>query len=124
LVCAVLLILVSINIYYQLPVPYTAAYYFLKVHLHHFAKIKSHKEVKNSSNQGFSHYFCFIKEGSGYGSVPLTNESRIRIQKAQKHTDPTDPDPQHWSLLSPGGTWHCGGHTDPAEGSAGDPSMR
>jgi hypothetical protein len=45
-----------------------SAYYFLKVHLHHFSKIKSQKMSKS------------------------------RIQKAQKHTDPTDPDPQHWFL--------------------------
>ncbi len=24
----------------------------------------------------------------------------IRIQEAQKHTDPTDPDPQHWTKIS------------------------
>jgi hypothetical protein len=26
----------------------------------------------------------------------LLDDRRIRIQEAQKHTDPTDPDPQHW----------------------------
>ncbi len=30
-----------------------SAYYFLKVHLHHFSKIKSKKEPQNSRNQGF-----------------------------------------------------------------------
>jgi hypothetical protein len=30
------------------------AYYFLKGHLYHFSKIKSHKEVTKSRNQGFS----------------------------------------------------------------------
>ena len=34
-----------------------SAYYFLKVHLHHFSKIKSQKESQNSRNQGFSYYF-------------------------------------------------------------------
>jgi hypothetical protein len=29
-------------------------YSFLKVHLHHSSKIKSHKEGKKSRNQGFS----------------------------------------------------------------------
>jgi hypothetical protein len=47
------------------------AYYFLEVHLHHFSKIKSNKKSQNSRNQGFSYYFCLMKEGSG--SVPLTN---------------------------------------------------
>jgi len=48
--------------------------YFLKVHLHHFSKIKSHKEVtKQYRNKGFSYYFCLILEGSGSG--PLTNRS-------------------------------------------------
>ncbi len=51
-----------------------SAYYFLKVHLHHFSKIKSQKEVKNQS------YFCLMIEVSwsrtGSGSIPLTNGSR------------------------------------------------
>jgi hypothetical protein len=35
------------------------AYYFLKVHLHHFSKIKCHKEKsQNSRNQCFSYYFA------------------------------------------------------------------
>jgi hypothetical protein len=33
-----------------------SAYYFLKVHLHHFSKINSHKESQNRRNQGFSYY--------------------------------------------------------------------
>ncbi len=45
-----------------------SAYYFLKVHLHHFSKIKSQKESQNSRNQGFSYYFCMMIEGSGSGS--------------------------------------------------------
>jgi hypothetical protein len=51
------------------------AYYLLKVHLHHFSKIKSQKEVTT----GFSYYFCFMIEGSG--SIPLTNGSRSRRPK-------------------------------------------
>jgi hypothetical protein len=31
---------------------------------------------------------------------------RTRIQEAQKHTDSTDPDPQHWS-----GPWSMEGKT-------------
>jgi hypothetical protein len=37
-----------------------SAYYFLKVHLHHFSKIKSQKEVTNSRCQGFSYFFCSL----------------------------------------------------------------
>jgi hypothetical protein len=42
-----------------------SAYYFLK----------SQKESQNSRNQGFSYYFCMMKEGSGSGSIPLTSGS-------------------------------------------------
>jgi hypothetical protein len=53
----------------------------LKLHLHHFSKIKIQKESQNSRNQGFSYYFCIIIEGSGSRagsgseSKPLTSES-------------------------------------------------
>ncbi len=49
----------------------------MKVLLNHFSKIKSQKKSQNSKNQGFSYYFCLM----------------IRIQEAQKHVDPVDPDP-------------------------------
>ncbi len=56
-----------------------SADYFLKLHLHHFSKIKSKKESQNSRNQGFSYYFCTLIEGSGSGagsgSIPLTSGS-------------------------------------------------
>ncbi len=59
-----------------------SAYYFLKVHLHHFSKIKSQKESQNRRNRGFSYYFCMmIIEGSGSGtgagsgSIHLTSRS-------------------------------------------------
>jgi hypothetical protein len=42
-----------------------SASYFLKVHLHHFSKIKSQTKSENSNNQGFSYYFCLMIEGSG-----------------------------------------------------------
>ncbi len=45
--------------------------------------VKSHKEVTNSRNQGFSYYFCLIVEGSGSGSVPRTGSWRpknIRVR--------------------------------------------
>ncbi len=50
--------------------------YLLKLPLHHFSKIKSHKEVsQNSQNRGFSYFFCLMIEGSESGSVPHTNGS-------------------------------------------------
>ncbi len=58
--------------------------YFLKLHLHHFTKIKSQKEYQNIRNQGFSYYFCIVIEGSGSragsgsGSIPLTSGSGSR----------------------------------------------
>ncbi len=51
---------------------YFSAYYFLKVHLHHFSEIKSRKESQNIRNQGFSYYCCMMIEGSGSGAIPLT----------------------------------------------------
>ncbi len=52
-------------------------YYFLKVHLHHFSKIKSQKSHKIVGNKVFFYYFCMMIEGSGSesGSMPLTNGS-------------------------------------------------
>ncbi len=44
-----------------------SAYYFLKVHLRHFSKIKSQQEPQNSKNQGFFLLF-------------LHDDRRIRIQ--------------------------------------------
>jgi hypothetical protein len=44
-----------------------------------FSKIKSQKTSQSSRNQGFSYYFCLVIEESGYGSIPLA--------------DQTDPDP-------------------------------
>ncbi len=40
----------------------------MKLHLHHFSKIRSKKKSQNSRNQGFSYYFCMMIEGSGAGS--------------------------------------------------------
>jgi hypothetical protein len=57
---------------------------------------------QNSRNQGFSYYICLLIEGSGSGSIPLTNGSESG-RKAQKHADPVDPDsepePEHCHLL-------------------------
>jgi hypothetical protein len=78
------------------------AYYFLKVHINHFSKIKSQKESQTSGNQGFSYYFCMMIEGSGSraGSIPLTSGSGpgrpknmwirwiwIRIRNTASHFD-------------------------------------
>jgi hypothetical protein len=52
-----------------------SAFYFLKVYLHHFSKINCQKKSQNSRNQGFAYFFCFMIEGIGSGSVPLTNGS-------------------------------------------------
>jgi hypothetical protein len=41
-----------------------SAYYFLKIHVHLYSKIKSQKESQNSWNQGFSYYFSMMIEGS------------------------------------------------------------
>ncbi len=75
------------------------AFYFLKLHLHHFSKIKSQKESRNSRNQGFSYYFCMMIQGSesgsraGSGSIPRTSGSGsggpknmwIRMQRADSN---------------------------------------
>ncbi len=62
-------------------------YYFLKVLLYNFSKIKSHKEISTSRNQGFSSSFCLMIEG--YWSVPLTSGSggpeHIRIRNTPLH---------------------------------------
>jgi hypothetical protein len=74
-----------------------SAYYFLKVHLHHFSKIKSQKEPQNRRNQGFSYSFCMMIEGSGSGSRAGSGSGSIPL--TQKHVDPVDPDlepdPEH-----------------------------
>ncbi len=55
-----------------------SAPYFLKVHLHHFSKIKVIKKSLNSSNLVFSCNFCLMIEGSGSESLPLFNGSGSR----------------------------------------------
>jgi hypothetical protein len=52
-------------------------YYFLKVHFLHFQRLKVKKKSQSSRNQGFFYYFCLVIEGSGSGSIPLTNGSRF-----------------------------------------------
>jgi hypothetical protein len=43
----------------------------LKLHLHYFSKIKSHKEVTKQYELRFSNYFCLIIVGSGAGCSVL-----------------------------------------------------
>jgi hypothetical protein len=57
-----------------------SAYYFLKVHLHHFSKVKSQNEVTKRWKSSFS-YFCLMIEGFGPGSIPLTIGSGYRRPK-------------------------------------------
>ncbi len=66
-----------------------STYYFLKVHLHHFSKIKSQKEVTKQYEARFFLLFLFDDKRIRIH----TSDKWIRIQEAQKHTH---PDPQHW----------------------------
>ncbi len=62
--------------------PKLFAFYFFKVHLHPSSKTKSHEEVKKNINQGFSNFFARrLKDPDPW---------------EPKHTDTTDPEPQHW----------------------------
>jgi hypothetical protein len=54
------------------------AYYFLKVHLHNFSKIKKSKRSHRKEESRFFSLFLLDDEGFGSGSVPLTNGSRSR----------------------------------------------
>ncbi len=52
-----------------------SAYYSLRYIYIIFKDKKIQKKSQNSRNQGFSYYFCLLIEGSGSGSIPLTNGS-------------------------------------------------
>ncbi len=56
-----------------------SAYYFLKLHLHYFSKIKSQKDSLDSRNQSFSYYFCMMIEGSGSGSTAGSGSGSIAL---------------------------------------------
>ena len=56
-----------------------SAYYFLKVHIHNFSKIKSQKEPQNSRNQGFYYYFCMMR-GSVLGCSDFHNLMELIIK--------------------------------------------
>jgi hypothetical protein len=49
------------------------------------------KKSQNSRNQGFSHFFHLMMEGSG--SVQIITDPDPGGPKPKKHKD---PDPQHW----------------------------
>jgi hypothetical protein len=71
---------------------------FLKLYLHHVSKIKIQKKSSHKTvgiDPGFSYYFCLIIEGIRIRKRSSYYRIRIRIQEAQKHKDPADPDPHH-----------------------------
>ncbi len=57
-----------------------------------FKDKNSKKKSQSSRNQGYFSFFSFL-----LGDRRI----RIRVQEAQKHVDPADPDsdPQHWRLV-------------------------
>ncbi len=73
-----------------------SAYYFLNVHLHHFSKIKSQKDVTKQQELRF--FLLFLLDDRIRSRIH-TSDQWIRIEKAQKHTNPTDPDPQQMVRL-------------------------
>ncbi len=72
------------------------AYYFLKLHFHHFSRIKSHKEVITEQYE-LRLFIKFLLVDRRIRSRIRTSYYPIRIQEAQKHMEPIapDPDPQH-----------------------------
>ncbi len=76
-----------------------SAFYLLKLHLHHFSKIKSQKEVTKLEKSRFFLLFLFndrrirIRIQSRIRIHTSDYWIRIRIQEAQKQVDPVDPDP-------------------------------
>jgi hypothetical protein len=73
-----------------------SAYYFFKVHLHHFSKIISNEKVTKQYQSRFFVYF--LLDDRRIQIRILTNGSGSRRPK--KHTDPLVPDPQHCYKLS------------------------
>ncbi len=68
-------------------------YYFLKLCLHHFSKIKSDKEVTKQQESRFLKLSLLDRRIRIW---IRTSYQLFRIREVQKHTDPTDPDPQQW----------------------------
>jgi hypothetical protein len=79
-------------------------FFSLILHLHRFLKIKSQKEShKPVGVKVFSYYFCLMIEGSGSGSIPLTNGSGSGSRRPKNILDPSDPtsdpNPQYWLIV-------------------------
>jgi hypothetical protein len=75
----------------------------LKVHLHHFSKVKSQKEVTKQWESRF--FLLFLLDDRRV-------RIRIRIKEAKKQTDlDSDPDAQHFQKLNDfaenTATWAC-----------------
>jgi hypothetical protein len=72
----------------------------LKVHLHHFSKIKSPTEVTKQQESRF--FLLFLLDDRRIRIHP--SDYWIRIREAQKHVDPVDPDsdsdPEHCNKQS------------------------
>jgi hypothetical protein len=60
--------------------------YFLKVHLHHFLKIKVIKKSQNSRNQGFSYYLLLDDRRILIRIWIRTSDQQIRSREAENHT--------------------------------------
>ncbi len=69
-----------------------SAYYFLKGLLHNFQRKKVKKESRFFLLFLLNDRRIRIQSRIHYSDYWI----RIRIQEAQKHVDPVDPDPQHW----------------------------
>ncbi len=70
-------------------------YYFLKLQLHNFSKIKDHKEVTKQQESRFFLSFLLDDRRIWIRSLILTSDRRA---EAQKYTDP-NPGLQHWQEL-------------------------
>jgi hypothetical protein len=76
---------------------FSAAYYFLKINLHHFSKIKSKKKSQISRMLNDRRIRIRIHTSDEWIRIHKSDEW-IRIQEAQKRVDPDsdpDSDPQH-----------------------------
>ncbi len=69
-----------------------SAYLFLKVHLHHFSKKKSPKEVTKQESRFFLLFLVAVRRIRIRIRIH-TSDYWIRIREAQKHVNPVDPDP-------------------------------
>ncbi len=69
----------------------------MKVHLHHFSKIKCPKEVTKQRNKGFSYYFFLMIKGSrsgfGFGTLFRTKRLRESVQSSVRYGE--KPLPRH-----------------------------